>query len=49
MTQEILIVLIILAGAVALFISNRVRVDLVGLLVLGSLAISGVLSPSDPY
>jgi len=47
MTREILIVLSILVGAVVLFISNRVRIDLIGLLVLGSLAVSGVITPSD--
>lgn len=47
MTREILIVLSILAGALVLFISNRVSIDLIGLLVLGSLAISGVITPSD--
>ncbi len=46
MTQEIIIVLSILAGAVLLFISNRIRIDLIGLLVLSSLAISGILTPS---
>ena len=47
MTREILIVLSILVGAITLFVSNRVRVDLIGLLVLGSLAITGVITPSD--
>lgn len=47
MTQEITIVLSILAAAIVLFISNRVRVDLIGLLVLGSLAVSGILTPID--
>jgi di/tricarboxylate transporter len=47
MTWEIIIVLSILAGAVLLFISNRVRIDLIGLMVLGSLAISGLLTPAE--
>ena len=47
MTREILIVLSILAGAVMLFLTNRVRVDLIGLLVLGSLAITGTLTPAE--
>ena len=47
MTPEILIVLCILAGSILLFISNRIRIDLIGLLVLGALAISGVLTPSE--
>jgi di/tricarboxylate transporter len=45
MNTDILIVSMILAAAIALFISNRVRIDLVGLLVLGSLAVSGIVSP----
>jgi len=47
MTREILIVLSILAGSIILFLTNRVRVDLIGLLVLGSLAISGVITPGE--
>ena len=47
MTPEIILVLIILGAAILLFITNRVRMDLVGLLVLGSLAISGLISPTD--
>jgi di/tricarboxylate transporter len=47
MTPEIMVVLTILGLAILLFISNRIRMDLVGLLVLGSLAISGVISPSQ--
>ncbi|MFN2111894.1 MAG: SLC13 family permease [Anaerolineales bacterium] len=47
MTLEITIVLIILGIAVALFLSNRVRIDLVGLLVMASLAISRVITPTD--
>jgi di/tricarboxylate transporter len=47
MTQEIIIVLIILGAAVFLFLTNRVRMDLVGLLVLGSLAVSGIVTPSE--
>jgi len=47
MTVEIVIVLIILGISILLFISNRIRIDLVGLLVMASLAITGVISPSD--
>jgi di/tricarboxylate transporter len=47
MTTEIILVLSILIGAIVLFISNRVRMDLVGLLVLGSLAISNLVSPAQ--
>ena len=47
MTIEIIIVLAVLAGAILLFMSNRIRMDLVGLLVLGSLAVSGVITPEE--
>jgi len=47
MTREILIVLCILAGSILLFVTNRIRIDLIGLLVLGSLAISGVITPTE--
>jgi len=47
MTTEIILVLSILAGAIVLFISNRVRMDLVGLLVMGSLAISNLVTPAS--
>jgi len=47
MTTEIILVLSILAGAIVLFISNRVRMDLVGLLVMGSLAISNLVTPAQ--
>lgn len=47
MTTDIILVLTILAAAVVLFISNRVRMDLVGLLVLGSLAVSNLVTPSQ--
>ena len=47
MTAEILIVLTILAGTTLLFISNKIRVDLIGLLVIGALALSGLLTPAQ--
>ena len=47
MILEIILVLVILGISILLFISNRIRVDLVGLLVLGSLAASGLVSPSQ--
>ncbi|MFV1949931.1 MAG: SLC13 family permease [Anaerolineales bacterium] len=45
MTPEVILVLIILIVSIVLFISNRIRMDLVGLLVLGSLAISNLVTP----
>jgi len=47
MTLDIILVFTILGIAILLFITNWVRVDLVGLLVLGSLAITGLVSPSE--
>lgn len=47
MTYEIAAVLIILAGAVLLFITEWIRVDVVALMVLISLTITGVLTPFE--
>lgn len=47
MTPDIILVLAILVSAILLFISNKVRMDLVGLLVMASLAISGLITPSQ--
>ena len=47
MTLDIILVLSILVAAIILFITNKVRIDLVGLLVLASLAITGLVSPSQ--
>ncbi len=47
MTLEIAIVFAITALAVLLFITEWVRVDLVALLVMGSLALTGVITPSE--
>ncbi|MGD8752751.1 MAG: SLC13 family permease, partial [Anaerolineales bacterium] len=47
MTPQIITTLIILLLAVILFVSERLRVDLVALLVLGGLAISGLVSPEE--
>lgn len=47
MTPEVILVLIILIVSIVLFISNRIRMDLVGLLVLGSLAISNLVTPAQ--
>ncbi len=47
MNSDILLVLIILGGAILLFITNRVRVDLIGLMVMGALAVSGLISAED--
>ena len=47
MTFQIAMTLLILGVAVVLFISERLRVDLVALLVLSALALRGLISPSD--
>ena len=47
MTYEILLVLAILAGAVACFATERLPVDLVALLVLSALLVSGILTPEQ--
>ena len=47
MTTEIALVFGILGIAIVLFISERIRVDLVALLILCSLAITGLVTPTE--
>ena len=47
MTAEIALTLAILVAAIVLFISERLRVDLVALLVLATLALTGLVSPAE--
>ena len=47
MTIEIALVLAILGIAVVLFVTEWIRVDVVAMLVLGSLALTGLLSPAE--
>ncbi len=47
MTPEIITVLVILLAAVVLFVTERVREDLVALMVLVSLALTGLVTPAD--
>lgn len=47
MTTDIAITLIILLVSAILFITDRLRVDLIALLVMGSLALTGVLTPVE--
>jgi len=47
MTLDILLVFIILGAAILLFITNKIRVDLVGLLILGTLAVTGLVTPTE--
>jgi len=47
MTTDIVLVFVLLATAVALFISDRVRMDIVALMLIVALMVSGLLSPSE--
>jgi di/tricarboxylate transporter len=47
MTTEIALTLLILAAAVVLFITERIRLDLTALLVLVALAITGLVTPAE--
>jgi di/tricarboxylate transporter len=45
--MEVLLVFVILATALILFFSGWVKMDVVALLVMGSLAVTGLLSPAE--
>ena len=47
MTTEIAIVLAILLAAIVLFVTEKIRVDVVALMVLVSLALTGLITPSE--
>lgn len=47
MTHEIALVLAILASTLMLFIHGRLRMEVVGLMVLGVLALTGVVTPQE--
>lgn len=47
MNIEIFLVFSILAGALVLFFTGWIRMDIVAIMVLGTLAITGLVSPSD--
>jgi di/tricarboxylate transporter len=47
-TPEIVIVLAILTLAVILFVTERIRVDVVALMVLVGLALTGLVAPAWP-
>ncbi len=49
MTPDIALVFAILAISLVLFISEKVRMDVVALMVLGTLALSGLVSPEDAF
>ncbi len=47
MTTDMWIVFTLLAGAIALFLSDRVRMDLVALLLVVCLSLSGIITPAE--
>jgi di/tricarboxylate transporter len=47
LTSEIAIVLTILAAAVILFVTERIRIDLVALMVMVALALTKLVNPSE--
>lgn len=49
MTVEIAFVYLVLGASLVLFISEKLRVDLVALLVLSSLAITGLVTPGEAF
>ncbi len=49
MTNEIALVLLILAGAIILFVSERIRVDVVSMMVLLTLLFTGLLTPEEAF
>lgn len=49
MTTEIAIVLLVSGAAMVLFVTEALRMDLVALIVLGVLAVLGLVSPSEAF
>ncbi|BDD86019.1 SLC13 family permease [Desulfofustis limnaeus] len=47
MSYEIIVLLVIVSGAMVLFVGGWLRVDLVGLLVLSSLSLTGLITPQE--
>ncbi len=47
MTLEILLVLIIMGTALVLFLTGWLRMDIVALMIIGTLAVTGLLSPEE--
>jgi len=47
MTQDIAIVLVILVAAIIMFVTERIRVDIVALMVLVSLTLTGLITPAE--
>jgi di/tricarboxylate transporter len=49
MTSEITLVLVILVVAIILFVSERLRVDLIAMLVLITLSLTGLVTPEEAF
>ena len=49
MTPQITLILIIIASAVFLFASEKLRVDLIALLVLLTLTLTGLVGPQEAF
>ena len=49
MTTEILLVLIVLIITIILFVSEKLRVDIIAILIMISLAWLGLISPSEAF
>ena len=47
MTIDIALVLIILGGSLVLFVTEKVRMDVTALIVMGALVVTGLVSPED--
>lgn len=47
MTWDIGLTLAITAGAVALFVWNRLRMDVVGIIVMATLMVTGLVTPRE--
>jgi len=49
MTNQLMLTLVILVVAVALLLSERLRADLVALLVVVALGVAGILTPREAF
>jgi di/tricarboxylate transporter len=49
MTSDNVLVLAILAGAVVLFVSEKLRVDVVAMIVLATLGLTGLVTPEEAF
>jgi di/tricarboxylate transporter len=49
MTAEIIIVLVILLGAIILFVTEKIPVDVVAIIIMMALIVSGIISPEKGF